>query len=32
MIGTLQKEIYPRDEIANPPGMKVLTVDRHELR
>ena len=32
MTGMVQREVYPRDEMANPPGMKVLTVDRHELR
>ena len=24
-----QNEICPRDEIANPPGMPVLPIDRH---
>ena len=24
-----QTEVYPRDEIADPPGTAVLTIDRH---
>ena len=27
-----QKEVCPRDEMANPQGTKVLAVERHRLR
>ena len=32
MIETAQNDVYLREEMANPPGMKVSTADRHELR
>ena len=31
MIGMAQEEVYRGDEMANPPGIKAFTVDRHSF-